>query len=144
MLTYRPMFSPQQRAFKVTISSSLTSILRIEYHQRIIWSKRQLLLLRKRKDQGLNKIRRMVSKEEIDHFKGVIQLLKNKQNKKNLKQVVDIQSQLLLNLTILKRTSRTRMILQSLKKLYKANLITKRFPQINQLCVDQLIQGRQE
>ena len=138
------MFSPQQRAFKVTISSSLTSILRIEYHQRIIWSKRQLLLLRKRKDQGLNKIRRMVSKEEIDHFKGVIQLLKNKQNKKNLKQVVDIQSQLLLNLTILKRTSRTRMILQSLKKLYKANLITKRFPQINQLCVDQLIQGRQE
>ena len=144
MLTYRPMFSPQQRAFKATISSSLISILRIKYHRHIIWNKRQLLLLKKGKDQGPNKIIGMVTMEEVDHLKGVVQLLKNKQNKKNLMQVVDIQSQLLLNLMILKRTSRTRMILQSLKALHMAKLITKKFSLIIQLCVDQLIQGRRK
>ena len=82
MVIYRPMSLPQQRALRVTISSSLISISIITFHQPIIWIKRPLPILKKRKDQSLNKIREirgeMIPLEGVDHLKGVAQLLKNK------------------------------------------------------------------
>ena len=82
MLIYRPMYLPQQRALRVTISSSSISISIITFHRPIIWTKRLLPILKKRKYQSLNKIREirgeMIGLEGVDHLKGRAQLLKNK------------------------------------------------------------------